>query len=139
MKRRAGLPAHVHAEAVRKALEEARPAGLHLKQLAKATKRTPAQVWTGIKFLRTNAVKDGLPPVTHNRRDGFQLSEEPEVWIAYERALFKVELHRMTNFIAGIVAPHTKRKPKDDWARLVLEQIGGVRATLEVLSRMERP
>lgn len=61
------------------------------------------------------------------------------MWIAYERAVFKVELHRMTSFIAGIVAPHTKRAPKDEWARLVLEQLGGVRATLEVLSRMERP
>lgn len=139
MKRRAGHPAHVHAEAIRKALEEARPAGLHSKQLAKATKRSPAQVWTGIRFLRRNAVKDGLPLVTHSRRDGFQLSEDPEVWIAYEQAVFDAELHRMTNFIEGIVAPHTRRTPKDEWARLILDQLGGIRATLEVLSRMERP
>lgn len=139
MKRRAGLPAHVHGEAVRKALQEARPAGLHAKQLVKATRRSPAQVWTGIRFLRKVAVSQGLPPVTFNRRDGFQLSEEPEVWIAYERAIFAAELHRMTNFIAGIVAPHAKRTPEDEWARLVLEQLGGIRATLEVLTRMERP
>ncbi|MES4886205.1 hypothetical protein ABVB69_37815 [Streptomyces sp. NPDC000349] len=77
--------------------------------------------------------------MTFNRRDGFQLSEEPEVWIAYERAIFAAELHRMTNFIAGIVAPHAQRTPEDEWARLVLEQLGGIRATLEVLTRMERP
>ncbi|MCF3136646.1 hypothetical protein [Streptomyces olivochromogenes] len=138
MKRRAGLPAHVHGEAVRKTLQEARPAGLHLKQLVTATKRTPAQVWTGIRFLRKIAVREGLPPVTFNRTDGFQLSEEPAVWIAYERAIFKAELHRMTNFITGIVAPHAQRTPDDEWARLVLDQLGGVKATLEVLTRMER-
>ncbi|MEU7487085.1 hypothetical protein [Streptomyces sp. NPDC042319] len=61
------------------------------------------------------------------------------MWIAYERAIFEAELPRMTNFIAGIVAPHTRRAPTDEWARLVLEQVGGIRATLEVLTRMERP
>jgi hypothetical protein len=138
MKRRTGLPAHVHGEAIRKALQEARPAGLSLKQLVRATKRTPSQVWTGIRFLRKIAVKEGLPPVTFNRSDGFQVSEEPEIWIAYERAIFRAELHRITNFITGIVAPHAKRTPEDEWARLVLEQLGGVKATLEVLSRIER-
>ncbi|GHC73036.1 hypothetical protein GCM10010507_60340 [Streptomyces cinnamoneus] len=47
-----GLPAHVHGEAVRKALVEARPAGASLAQLCRSTRRTPSQVWTGIKFLR---------------------------------------------------------------------------------------
>jgi hypothetical protein len=112
MTQRAGHPAHVHGEAVRKALQEARPAGLHLKQLVKATKRTPAQVWTGIRFLRKTAVKAGLPPVTFSRRHGFQLSEEPEAWIAYERAIFEAELHRITNFIAGIVAPPRQTYPE---------------------------
>lgn len=60
---------------------------------------------------------------------GFQLSEEPEVWIAYEQSVLLAELHRITNFIAGIVAPH---------ARLVLNQFGGVKATLDILTRMER-
>ncbi|MEU2874163.1 hypothetical protein ABZ769_34045 [Streptomyces olivoreticuli] len=138
MKRRAGQPAKEHGQAVCQALQEARPAGLTLKQLVKATRRTPAQVWTGIRFLRKTAVKAGLPPVTYSRTDGFQLSEEPEVWIAYERAIFQAELHRITNFVAGIVAPHAKRAPEDEWARLVLDQLGGVKATLEVLTRMER-
>ncbi|WP_425824854.1 hypothetical protein [Streptomyces fractus] len=138
MKRRAGLPAHNHGDAVRKALLEAKPAGLSRKQLIYATKRTPAQVWTGIRFLRKVAVKEGLPPVTFNKTDGFQLSDDPAVWIAYERAIFTAELHRITNFITGIVASHAKRTPDDEWARLVLDQLGGVKATLEVLSRMER-
>ncbi|MWA07935.1 hypothetical protein [Streptomyces sp. BA2] len=76
--------------------------------------------------------------MTYSRVDGLQLSDQPEVWIAYGRAVFKAELHRITNFIAGIVAPHAKRAPEDEWARLVLDQLGGVKATLEVLTRMER-
>lgn len=43
-----------------------------------------------------------------------------------------------TNFIAGIVAPHAKKAPEDEWARLALDQLGGVKATLEVLTRLER-
>ena len=134
----AGLPAHVHGQAVRKALQEAQPAGLSLAQLCRATKRTPSQVWAGLRFLRKVAVKEGLAPVTYSRRDGFQMSEESEVWISYERAIFQAELHRVTNFITGIIAPHAKKAPDDEWIRLVLDQLGGVKATLEVLTRMER-
>ncbi|MFD7995305.1 RacP protein [Streptomyces mexicanus] len=106
--------------------------------MCRATKRTPSQVWAGIRFLRKIAAKEGLPPVTHARSEGFQLSEDPEVWVAYERAIFTTELHRIGNVITGIIAPHAKREPSDEWVRLVLEQLGGVKATLEVLTRMER-
>lgn len=138
MNRRAPQPAHVHGQAVRRALEEARPAGASLKRLVRSTRCSPSQVWTGIRYLRKFAIRDVLPPVTYNRRDGFQLSEDPAVWIAYERAVFTIELHRIANFIEAVVGPHAEKKPKDEWARLVLEQLGGVKATLEVLSRMER-
>lgn len=120
------------------ALQEARPAGLTLVQLCRATKRTPSQVWAGLRFLRKIAVKEGLPPVTYSRRDGSQMSEESEVCISYERAIFQAELHRVTNYITGIIAPHAKKAPDDEWIRLVLDQLGGVKATLEVLTRMER-
>lgn len=138
MARRAGCPAHVHGEAVRKALLEARPEGLSLAQLCRATKRSPAQVWAGLRYLRKVAAKEGLPPVTYIRSKGFQLSDDAEVWVAYERALFNTELNRITNAISGIVSPHAKKAPGDEWVRLVLEQLSGVKATLEVLTRMER-
>ncbi|KOT91088.1 hypothetical protein ADK86_24340 [Streptomyces sp. NRRL F-5755] len=75
--------------------------------------------------------------MTYNRTDGFQLSEDPAVWMRYERAVFKAELHRIANFIEAAIAPHAERLPKDEWARLALEQVGGVKAALEILSRME--
>ncbi|GGZ44700.1 hypothetical protein [Streptomyces poonensis] len=138
MPRRAGCPAHVHGDAVRKALLEARPEGLTLAQLCRATKRSPAQVWAGLRYLRKVAAKEGLPPVTCNREKGFQLSDDPEVWIAYERALFHAELNRITNVLTGIVTPHARKAPEDEWVRLVVDQLSGVKATLEVLTRMER-
>ncbi|MGW0903003.1 hypothetical protein [Streptomyces sp. NPDC002853] len=52
-----------------------------------AASQWPSQVWTGLKFLRKVAVTEGLLPVTYDRRDGFQLSANSEVWIAFERAL----------------------------------------------------
>lgn len=95
MHRQASLSVHVHGEAVRKALQEARPVGLTLKQLCQVTRRSPTQAWTGLQLLRKVAVKEGPPPVTFNRRDGFRLSENSDGWIAYERTIFKTELHRI--------------------------------------------
>lgn len=43
--------------------------------------------------------------------------EESEVWIAYERAIFQAELHRVTNFNTGMIAPHAKKAPDDEWIR----------------------
>ncbi|MDT0449484.1 hypothetical protein [Streptomyces hesseae] len=132
------LPADVHGEAVREALVEARPTGAGLAQLSHSTRPTPSQVWAGIKFLRKIAAKEGLPPVTHSRSEGVQPSEDPDIRVAYERAILTTELHRITNVITEIIAPHAKRRPSDEWVRLVLEQLGGVKATLEVVTRMDR-
>ncbi|MFJ4689463.1 hypothetical protein [Streptomyces sp. NPDC088789] len=75
---------------MRKALVEARPAGASLTQLCHATRRTPSQVWAGIRFLRKVAVKEGIPPVTHSLGEGFQLSEDPEK---------RDELHWLQQFV----------------------------------------
>ncbi|GGR46123.1 hypothetical protein GCM10010219_59670 [Streptomyces netropsis] len=48
---------------------------------------------------------------TARRSEGFQLSEDPDIWVAYERAIFTTELHRIINVITGINAPHAKRQP----------------------------
>ncbi|MFF1442418.1 hypothetical protein [Streptomyces sp. NPDC058295] len=52
------------------------------------------------------------------------------MWIAYERAVFRSQPHRVANFITGIVTPHAKRAPENGWIRLVLEWLGGVKAAL---------
>ncbi|MGA5135529.1 RacP protein, partial [Streptomyces olivoreticuli] len=88
--------------------------------------------------LRRLAAKWGLPPVTFTRLEGWQLSEDPAVWIAYERALFDAELRHVTRALEEVMRPHAKRAPGDDWVRLVLDQLGGIRASLEVIIRLER-
>lgn len=94
-----GVPAHVHAEAILSALQEARPAGLTITQLMSATERTRAQVHTGLAHLRKVAAARGLPPVTWDGKWGYRLLDDaPEVWIGYERAFFDTVHHRVENF-----------------------------------------
>ncbi|MET7986776.1 MULTISPECIES: hypothetical protein [unclassified Streptomyces] len=78
------------------------------------------------------------PPVTWSRLEGWQLSEDPAVWIAYGRILFATELRHMTRALDEVMKPHAKRVAEDDWVRLVLDQLGGIRASLEVTLRLER-
>ncbi|MGW0819108.1 hypothetical protein ACWD00_38910 [Streptomyces viridiviolaceus] len=128
----------MHAEAIRDALIEARPAGAATKQLCTSTRRSISQVRAGINCLRKLAAKWDLPPVTYTRAEGWQLSEDPAVWIAYERALFDAEMRHVCRAVDEVMRPHAKREPEDDWVRLVLDQLGGIRASLEVIIRLER-
>ncbi len=133
-----GCPAHVHAEAILSALQEARPAGLTINQLMAATERTGAQVHTGLTHLRQVAAAKGLPPVTWDRTWGYRLLDDaPEVWIGYERAFFGTVHQRVANFIAGILLPHQKKKPDDPYIRTVMAQMGAIESTLQLLSNLE--
>lgn len=60
------------------------------------------------------------------------------MWIAYGRILFATELRHMTRALDEVMKPHAKRVAEDDWVRLVLDQLGGIRASLEVTLRLER-
>ncbi|QEU96956.1 hypothetical protein CP970_43935 [Streptomyces kanamyceticus] len=106
--------------------------------MRESTGRTVSQVRSGINFLRKSAAKWGLPPVTWSRTTGWQLSEDPAVWIAFERILFNAEMRHITRAIDEVMTPHAKRAPGDDFVRLVLDQLGGIRASLEVIIRIER-
>jgi hypothetical protein len=133
-----GVPAHVHAEAILSALQEARPAGLTVAQLMAATERTRAQIHTGLAHLRQVAAARGLPPVTWDRKWGYRLLDDaPEVWIRYERAFFGTVHHRVANFIAGILLPHQTKTPDDPYIRTVMAQMGAIESTLQLLANLE--
>ncbi|QCX82873.1 hypothetical protein C9F11_46625 (plasmid) [Streptomyces sp. YIM 121038] len=133
-----GCPAHVHAEAVLRALQEARPSGLTITQLMAATERTRAQAYTGIAHLRKIAAARGLPPVTWDKTWGYRMLEDaPEVWIGYERAFFDLLGHRVTNFIEGILLSHEKKEPDDPYIRTVITQMRAVESTFTLLARLE--
>lgn len=131
-----GVPAHVHAEAILSALQEARPAGLSVTQLMAATERTRAQIHTGLAHLRQVAAARGLPPVTWDRKWGYRLLDDaPDVWIGYERAFFDTVHHRVANFIAGTLLPHQTKPPDDPYLRTVMAQMGAIESTLQLLAK----
>ncbi|MEV8017441.1 hypothetical protein AB0O76_14070 [Streptomyces sp. NPDC086554] len=133
-----GVPAHVHAEAVLKALLEARPSGLDITQMMAATERTRAQCYTGITHLRKIAAARSLPPVTWDKVWGYRMLEDtPEVWIGYKRAFFDLVRHRVTNFIEGILLAHEKQEPEDLYIRTVITQMRAVESTFALLAGLE--
>jgi hypothetical protein len=129
-----GIPKNVKGERVRLALLEARPAGLSTKQLITVTELTGSQVGSGLVDIKERAAAEHLTPLTWTRLDGHRFSEEPADWIAYERAQIHTNLTRISRLIKGTAYPHAERNPEDDWIRLVLDQLNGVRATLEALT-----
>ncbi|GAB1646730.1 hypothetical protein [Krasilnikovia sp. MM14-A1259] len=130
------LAPNVSGDLVRVALREAHPAGLTLRQLVAATQLTPAQVSTGLRFLRDTLAALGLPPLVWSRRDGYRHTDDPAVLVAYERAFIRTELTRIARLLSGTVIPHAQRLPDDEWAELILGQLTGVKSALSLLVRV---
>ena len=133
--RRGRVSAVVCGEAVWSALMEARPAGLTLAQLALATRLGHSQVRRGLLHIKEIAALEHETPLTWSQQGGYQLSGESEDWIRYERAQFRMELTRISRLLSGTIAPHAAARPEDEFARLLLDQLGGVKASLTLLTR----
>jgi hypothetical protein len=129
------LPANVFGDLVRVALMEARPAGLTTRQLVTATELSPYQVQSGLRFVREVLAAENLTPLTWTRRDGYQLSQDPAEWIAYERACVRIELTRIARLLSSSVIPHAQKLPDNEWVQLVLGQLTGVKSALGLLVR----
>lgn len=130
------IPRNVKAERVRLALLEARPGGLTMQQLCAATGLTASQVRDGLREIREHAAMEHLTPLTWSRKSGHGFLEEPSDWIAFERSQVHAILTRAVRLITGTAYPHAQLQPDDDWIRLVLDQLIGVRAALEGITRM---
>ncbi|MFD8381701.1 hypothetical protein ACFV2X_24710 [Streptomyces sp. NPDC059679] len=133
---RAARPLTEHySDLVRVALMEARPAGLHTRQLVAATRLTKGQVTRGVRHLRDVGAAEHLTPIIWHHRHGYMFSEDPADWIEYEKKQFQQILGRLTRMITGTLDPHLARYPDDEWAQLAAAQLTGVRATLAQLIR----
>lgn len=75
--RHRGDAAREHAEAIFRALMQARPAGLHMPQLMRATELTRSQVQAGMAMMRDVITTKGWPPVIYTRADGYQFTADP--------------------------------------------------------------
>jgi hypothetical protein len=124
-----------YGDLVRAALMEARPVGLHTRQLVSATQLTTSQVARGIRHLRDVGAAEHLTPIIWRHREGYLFSDEPADWIEYEKKQFRQILNRLTRAITGTLDPHLARYPDDEWAQLAQAQLTGVRATLAQLSK----
>lgn len=80
-----------------------------------------------------SASRTGILNRSHG--DGYCFSREPADWIAYERAQVHTGLTRFVRLIKGTAYPHAQLEPDDDWIRLVFDQLIGVRAMLEGITR----
>src|ERR1700756_462226 len=129
------IAGNVKAERVRLALLEARPGGLTIQQLCTATGLSVTQVRGGLTEIKEHAAMEHLTPLTWSRNAGYCFSWEPSDWIAYERAQVHNGLTRFVRLIKGTAYPHAQLEPEDDWIRLVFDQLIGVRAMLEGITR----
>lgn len=133
---RRALPEHVCGEQVRVALMEARPSALTGRQLVSATRMSPWQVRRGLVYLRTVLAAQHATPLIWTPGEGYRLSPPQEELIVYERAQFQQKLTQISRLITATIDPHYACFPEDDWIRLVREQLGGARATMELLTRL---
>lgn len=132
----ARIARNVKVERVRLALLEARPGGLTAHQLSAATGLTVGQVRDGLKGIREYAALEHLAPLIWSRKDGYISAQDPCDCIDYERTQVHTELTRIGRLVTGTVYPHHQLAPDDDYARLILDQLVGVRASLESITRL---
>lgn len=79
-----GDTAREYAEALWRVLLSARPAGLHMPQLMRATELTRSQVRSGLAMLRDTIAQNGWPPLIYTRADGYQFTADGDILQAYE-------------------------------------------------------
>ncbi|MBF6455262.1 hypothetical protein [Nocardia cyriacigeorgica] len=130
------LPRHITGERVLAALIEARPERLTTEQLAAVTGLTLSQARTGLTWIKDTGALERSQPLTWRRTGGHGMTDNIDDWIAQERSTVHTLYTRTKRLITGTAAPHADRRPDDDWIRLFLDQINGVRAMLESASRL---
>ncbi|MFJ6699834.1 RacP protein [Streptomyces sp. NPDC091272] len=132
--RRRGDAAREHAEAICRALRQARPAGLHMPQLTRATELTCGQARSGLAMMRDIITTKGWSPVIYTRADGYQFTVDPDELEAYETARVHVLLTEVRRLITGTIAPHAAVDPQDKRVRHIVAQLNSVESTLDLIA-----
>ncbi|AIJ11045.1 MULTISPECIES: hypothetical protein [Streptomyces] len=132
--RRKGDAARRHADTIRFVLFEARPAGLAMHQLIRASGLSDSQVRSGLSALRDEAAAKGWPPLIWTRTDGYQLDAERAALESYERAVVREKLTQFRRFITGTVTPHAAAHPNDKWVKHIVAQLNSIESTLDLIA-----
>ncbi|MES4892301.1 RacP protein [Streptomyces sp. NPDC096012] len=123
-----------HADTVRFALFEGRPAGLTFPQLVRSGELTPSQTSAGLACLRDIISERGWPPPILTKKDGHRFCTEPAELQAYELGIVREELTEIRRFITAIVGPHAALQPKGRWIKHLNTQLGSVDSTLDIIA-----
>ncbi|MFE7076921.1 RacP protein [Streptomyces sp. NPDC057620] len=132
--RRKGDAARKYAEAIWRVLMSARPAGLHMPQLMRATELTRSQIRSGLAMLRDIIAKKSWPPLVYTRVDGYQFTADGDVLQAYEVGVVREKLTEIRRLITGTVTPHSALAPEDKWVRHIVAQLNSVESTLDLIA-----
>ncbi|WP_405987845.1 RacP protein [Streptomyces sp. NBC_00986] len=111
----------------------ARPAGLHMPQLARASELTRGQVCSGLAMLRDLIGQKGWPPLIYARADGYQFTADV-VLQSYEPAVIHEKLTEIRRLITGTVTAHAALAPQDKWVRRIVAQLNSVESTLDLIA-----
>ncbi|MFI6819188.1 hypothetical protein ACIBG7_42845 [Nonomuraea sp. NPDC050328] len=120
----------VCGDRVYSALMEARPAGLPFKQLVVATQMSAHHTRKGLNYVKDVPALERKTPLIWTRKHGFQLSDNPSDWIAFEVEALSAELTHITRTTKRVFAPHAAARPDDAFAELALDYICGMKAGL---------
>lgn len=112
----------------------ARPAGLHMPQLTRATELTRGQVCSGLAMLRDLIGQKGWPPLIYTRPDGYQFTADGDVLQSYELAVIHEKLTEIRRLITGTVTAHAALAPQDKWVRHIVAQLNSVESTLDLIA-----
>ncbi|MFE3270340.1 RacP protein [Streptomyces sp. NPDC059215] len=132
--RREGDAAREYAEALWRVLMSARPVGLHMPQLMRATELTRSQVRSGLAMLRDIIAQKGWPPLVYTRADGYQFTADGDVLQAYEVGVIREKLTEIRRLITGTVTLHAALAPEDKWVRHMVAQLNSVESTLDLIA-----
>ncbi|MFH8350555.1 RacP protein [Streptomyces sp. NPDC018045] len=128
-----GDAARRHADRIRKALLEARPAGLHTPQLMRACALTRSQVAAGIAMLRDQAAEKHWPPLVWTREGSYCFCGDPHELRRYEIRVTSEYLTEMRRLHSGTVAPHVELHPTDRFGNYLITQVSALETTLDLI------
>lgn len=120
-------------EAVFTALMEARPAGLTMPQLMRATGMSQYHVRKGLMYLRQELASARSAPLVFHPRDGWMLTPAGEICFAYVFAKIESLLRAVSLLATGTLVPYAAMFPDQAVIETAAGQLSSVETSLTTL------
>lgn len=133
------LPRQVSGDAIRREVLRLPAAGATSRtELAERTGLTISQVDHGLAWIREIGAIAHASPFTYSRKDGYQFSDDPQVWIDCLLAGLDGDLTRFDRELKGIIIPFLQRMPEDPRPKYFKAQVEAMISSVEMM-RTEIP